>query len=132
VDRDELLRVLRAFEEAGLEYVLIGATAMGLHGVVRATEDVDLFVRVERLGRSISRTPPRCAGASISGKMTKSNRGASPLGLPTRSLALRFAGALVRVARSPCSLATWDDVQVCETASSLSPSLSLSLAAQDS
>jgi hypothetical protein len=46
--------VLRAFEDAGLEYVLIGATAMGLHGLVRATEDVDLFIRataenIERL-----------------------------------------------------------------------------------
>ena len=45
MDRDELLRVLRAFEMKGLEYVLVGATAMGLHGLVRATEDVDLFVR---------------------------------------------------------------------------------------
>src|SRR5579864_5463705 len=45
VDRDELVRVLRAFEAAGLEYVLIGATAMGFHGLVRATEDVDLFIR---------------------------------------------------------------------------------------
>jgi hypothetical protein len=45
VDRDELLRVLRAFEAVRLDYVLIGATAMGLHGVVRATEDVDLIVR---------------------------------------------------------------------------------------
>jgi nucleotidyltransferase AbiEii toxin of type IV toxin-antitoxin system len=54
VDRDEILRVLRAFQEAGLNYVLIGATAMGLHGLVRATEDVDLFIQatpenVERL-----------------------------------------------------------------------------------
>jgi hypothetical protein len=45
VDRDEMLRVLRAFEAEGLEYVLIGATAMGFHGIVRATEDVDLFIR---------------------------------------------------------------------------------------
>lgn len=45
VDRDEILRVLRAFEAAGLEYTLIGATAMGFHGLVRATEDVDIFVR---------------------------------------------------------------------------------------
>ena len=45
MDRDEILRVLRAFEMAGLEYVLIGATAMGFHGVVRATEDVDLLIR---------------------------------------------------------------------------------------
>ena len=54
MDRDEIVRVLRAFETAGLEYVLIGATAMGFHGVVRATEDVDLFIKatpenVERL-----------------------------------------------------------------------------------
>ena len=45
MDRDEILRVLRAFEASGLEYVLIGATAMGFHGVVRATEDLDLLIR---------------------------------------------------------------------------------------
>lgn len=58
MDRDEILRVLRAFEAEGLEYVLIGATAMGFHGVVRATEDLDLFIRptaenVERLRRAL-------------------------------------------------------------------------------
>ena len=57
MDRDEILRVLRAFEEQGLEYVLIGAAAMGFHGVVRATEDLDFFIRataenVERLKRA--------------------------------------------------------------------------------
>src|ERR1700682_3966278 len=61
VDRDELVRVLRAFEAAGLEYVLIGATAMGFHGLVRATEDVDLFIRatpenVERLRQALRST----------------------------------------------------------------------------
>lgn len=54
MDRDEIFRVLRAFEAAGLEYVLIGAAAMGFHGLVRATEDLDLIIRatpenVERL-----------------------------------------------------------------------------------
>lgn len=54
VDRDEIIRVLRAFEASGLEYVLIGAAAMGFHGLVRATEDLNLFIRatpdnVERL-----------------------------------------------------------------------------------
>ncbi|HXI13143.1 MAG TPA: nucleotidyl transferase AbiEii/AbiGii toxin family protein [Thermoanaerobaculia bacterium] len=54
VNRDEIIRVLRAFENSGLEYVLIGATAMGFHGLVRATEDLDLFIRatpdnIERL-----------------------------------------------------------------------------------
>ncbi len=45
MDRDELLNLLRAFEAQSLEYVLIGATAMGFHGLIRATEDVDLIVR---------------------------------------------------------------------------------------
>ena len=54
MDRDEIIRVLRAFEEAGLEYVLIGASAMGFHGLVRATQDLDIFIRatqenIERL-----------------------------------------------------------------------------------
>jgi hypothetical protein len=57
VDRDEMLRVLRAFQQEGLEYVLIGAAAMGFHGLVRATEDLDIFIRatpenVERLKRA--------------------------------------------------------------------------------
>jgi hypothetical protein len=58
VDRDEIVRALRAFEQTGLEYVLIGATAMGFHGIVRATEDIDLFIRatpdnIDRLRRAL-------------------------------------------------------------------------------
>jgi hypothetical protein len=58
VNRDEMLGVLAAFERVGLEYVLIGAMAMGLHGIVRATEDVDLLLRatpenIERLRRAL-------------------------------------------------------------------------------
>ena len=48
MDRDEILRVLRALDNAGVDYVLIGATAMGLHGVVRATGDIDLLLRADR------------------------------------------------------------------------------------
>jgi hypothetical protein len=56
-----MLRVLRAFDEEGLEYVLIGAAAMGFHGLVRATEDLDIVVRatpenVERLKRALRRS----------------------------------------------------------------------------
>ena len=63
MDRDELLSLLRAFEAEGLEYVLIGATAMGFHGLVRATEDVDLIVRaipenLARLRRSLETAYP--------------------------------------------------------------------------
>ena len=57
MDRDEILRVLRAFDQEGLEYVLIGAAAMGFHGLVRATEDLDIVIRataehIERLKRA--------------------------------------------------------------------------------
>ena len=53
-----MLRVLRAFDREGLDYVLIGAAAMGFHGIVRATEDLDLFIKataenVERLKRAL-------------------------------------------------------------------------------
>lgn len=66
MDRDEILRVLQAFESAGLRYVLIGATAMGFHGVVRATEDLDMFIQasadnIERLRaalRSVYQSDP--------------------------------------------------------------------------
>ena len=53
MDRDELLTLLRALESEHLEYVLIGATAMGFHGLIRATEDVDMIVRAtaENLAR---------------------------------------------------------------------------------
>lgn len=52
-----MLRVLRAFERERLEYVLIGAAAMGFHGLIRATEDLDIFIQatadnVERLKRA--------------------------------------------------------------------------------
>ena len=51
--------MLRAFEAEQLEYVLLGATAMGFHGLVRATEDVDLLIRateenVARLRRAFT------------------------------------------------------------------------------
>jgi hypothetical protein len=53
-----MLRVLRCFQEEGLEYVLIGAAALGFHGLVRATEDLDMLIRpttenVERLKRAL-------------------------------------------------------------------------------
>ena len=61
MDRDEIIRVLRAFETVGLEYVLIGSAAMGFHGLVRATEDLDIFIRataenVERLRTALRQT----------------------------------------------------------------------------
>lgn len=37
---DEVLRLLRALHDHGVEYVLVGGTALSLHGILRATEGV--------------------------------------------------------------------------------------------
>lgn len=42
-----MLSVLLALGEEQVDYVLVGGVALNLHGLIRATEDVDLFVRAE-------------------------------------------------------------------------------------
>jgi len=41
---EELVRFLSALHQHAVEYVLIGGAAMNLHGLVRATQDIDLFI----------------------------------------------------------------------------------------
>ncbi len=58
MDFDRFLGLMRALELEDVDYVLVGAAALGVHGLLRATEDVDLFVRptgenVERLKRAL-------------------------------------------------------------------------------
>lgn len=45
MDGDELRRVLNAMEQAGVEYTLVGAVALGMHGIIRGTRDVDLLIK---------------------------------------------------------------------------------------
>lgn len=54
------MRLFAALEAEGVAYVLVGGLALNLHGIVRATEDVDLFIRadegnVARLRQSLRR-----------------------------------------------------------------------------
>ena len=42
------MELFRALEREGVEYVLVGGVAVNLHGLSRATQDVDLFVRPTR------------------------------------------------------------------------------------
>jgi len=58
VDEDRLLAIFRALGDEGVEYAVFGAMALGLHGLPRATADLDLFIRadagnVERLKRAL-------------------------------------------------------------------------------
>ncbi|MEX2534474.1 MAG: nucleotidyl transferase AbiEii/AbiGii toxin family protein [Trueperaceae bacterium] len=58
MDRRKLVALLRALADADVRYVLIGGLALNLHGLVRATEDIDLLLEaseenVERLRRAL-------------------------------------------------------------------------------
>jgi hypothetical protein len=60
LDFEEVERVLQSLEQEKVDYAIFGAMAMNLHGLVRATEDIDLFVRpdrenLERLKRALRR-----------------------------------------------------------------------------
>ncbi|MBI3757604.1 MAG: hypothetical protein HY267_06475 [Deltaproteobacteria bacterium] len=45
MDFDKFLLLLRELERHQVDYALIGGVALNLHGIVRAMEDVDLFIR---------------------------------------------------------------------------------------
>ncbi|MDZ4804124.1 MAG: nucleotidyl transferase AbiEii/AbiGii toxin family protein [Candidatus Eisenbacteria bacterium] len=47
MDFEKLLALLRELERHGVDYMVVGGIALTLHGIVRATEDIDLFVRAE-------------------------------------------------------------------------------------
>jgi len=60
VERQPLQELFAALADEGVEYVLVGGVAINLHGIARATEDADLFVRpdaenVARLRRALQR-----------------------------------------------------------------------------
>jgi hypothetical protein len=58
LDLDKVLALVRAMNDEGVDYVTFGAIALWVHGIVRATEDVDFFIapthdNVERLKRAL-------------------------------------------------------------------------------
>jgi hypothetical protein len=53
MDFDKVMQLLRELGKHEVEYVLVGGVALNLHGFVRVTSDVDLFVRPE--ARNIER-----------------------------------------------------------------------------
>jgi hypothetical protein len=48
MDHDLTKRVLAALEQAGARYVVFGGVALNLHGLPRATEDLDIFIAPDR------------------------------------------------------------------------------------
>ena len=41
---DQFITLLKALNEFGVRYKLVGGVALNLHGIIRATEDIDLFI----------------------------------------------------------------------------------------
>jgi len=64
VDETRLRAVFRALSEEQVAYAVFGAVALGLHGLARATADLDLFVaaspaNIERLKAALHRVGVR-------------------------------------------------------------------------
>jgi hypothetical protein len=48
MDEDRLTAVFQALAEHEVKYAVFGAVALGLHGLARATADLDLFIPADR------------------------------------------------------------------------------------
>jgi hypothetical protein len=51
---DELRSVLEALDQAGVDYALVGGLAVAVWGAPRATKDIDLLVRGEKLAEALA------------------------------------------------------------------------------
>ena len=43
-------KILKAFEDEGVRYLVFGGVAVNLHGLPRFTEDLDVFIELSYLG----------------------------------------------------------------------------------
>lgn len=50
---DELTTIVDALESADVRFALVGALALAIHGVARATEDIDVLIRPEDLDEAL-------------------------------------------------------------------------------
>jgi hypothetical protein len=90
---DDFLDMLRALGEAGVEFVVVGAHAMAVHGVARATGDLDLVVRSSAENAARVVTALRAFGAPTDAHGLRADDFCVPgtvyqLGLPPRRIDL--------------------------------------------
>jgi hypothetical protein len=50
---DEFLAIVDALEAQGIDYAIVGALALAVHGVPRATTDIDLMLRPQDIDRAL-------------------------------------------------------------------------------
>ena len=51
---EDFRRLVAGFEEAGLEYAIVGALALAVHGFPRATTDLDFLIRKETIESALA------------------------------------------------------------------------------
>lgn len=72
----DMKELIRAFNEQGVEYLLVGGYAFGVHAQPRATKDLDLFIRADaRNSNAVFRALCRY-GAPLDGLTAKDFRDA--------------------------------------------------------
>ena len=54
----EFRAIVAAFDGAGIDYAVVGALALAVHGAPRATTDIDLLVRPESVDRILEVVAP--------------------------------------------------------------------------
>jgi acylphosphatase len=56
MDIEKILVFLKELENQSVDYVLVGAIGLTVHGIVRATQDVDIFLKAEEQNVSRMKT----------------------------------------------------------------------------
>ncbi len=72
----EFRAILDALEEDGVEYAVVGALALAVHGVARATQDIDLLIRPGDLDATLA-SVARCGFDLPAEPMTFTDSGVS-------------------------------------------------------
>lgn len=109
---DDYLDLLRELDEAGAEYVVVGAHALAAHGLPRATGDFDVFVRpslenAQRVAQAL-----RAFGATLEAHGVQVEDFATPgtvyqLGLPPRRIDLLPGSAASTSTRPGPAASPW-------------------------
>lgn len=60
--------LLAAFNAEGVDYLVVGAHALAAHGHMRATKDLDVWVRPDPANTGARFCPSRCAGSGGDGR----------------------------------------------------------------
>lgn len=88
---EDFLDVLRCLDEAGVEFLVVGAHALARHGVVRATGDLDIWIRCDPANAVRAHRALVAFGAPVTSAGLTSEQLAEPgivyqVGLPPRRI----------------------------------------------